>query len=137
MRAFVLLVLHVAAALAQQSGVFNPSSFYSGHGPAVPPSSYLSTASPLTTASASASNASSSSHKTLVSASHASASSSSSIEESIVTSTVDGSVTTVTVTNTGALAEQTGGSNAAGREKAVGWAAAAAVAGAMGAAWTC
>ncbi|GAA6041152.1 hypothetical protein JCM8097_004141 [Rhodosporidiobolus ruineniae] len=101
------------------SGVFNPSQT-TAPGPAVSPSSYLPTASPslgaTTTARTNSSSSASKPRTTLVSASHGlwNASETLPANESVVTSTVDGSVTTITVTNT-AAASSTGGSNAAGR----------------------
>ncbi|GAA5887965.1 hypothetical protein JCM6882_000818 [Rhodosporidiobolus microsporus] len=114
---------------------FNPTTFLTAPGPALPPSSYLTGTSLATATTASVVS------RTLISASHASNSSLSmtssgtpSLSESVVTSTVDGSVATVTITNSAAP------DNAAGRiggGATSAWVAAAGVAGAMavGGAW--
>ncbi|GAA5999870.1 hypothetical protein JCM10207_005949 [Rhodosporidiobolus poonsookiae] len=93
--------------------LFNPSAYPSLPGPAIPPSSYLSA---LPTASSGSNSNSSRSWSTLVEASHPSGwntSATQSDDETIVTSTVDGSVATVTVTNTDAPSATEGGNAAA------------------------
>ncbi|GAA5871461.1 hypothetical protein JCM8547_001349 [Rhodosporidiobolus lusitaniae] len=115
--------LSTSSSSSASRGLFNPSTLQTAPGPALPPSSYL-TSLPSSTSSSPFSSSSSapSSRKTLISASswnssaHAATSTGSqSLEEIVVTETVSGSVTTETITNTAAEASSTGGSNAAAR----------------------
>ncbi|GAA6055343.1 hypothetical protein JCM3770_005300 [Rhodotorula araucariae] len=105
---------------------FDPSRFPTGHGPALPPSSVNNT---LISDLPSSTSASVPPRTTLISASHTFPSLSGS--EYVITSTVDGSVATVTVTNTAEAAVGTNGSSGAGT-RAAGWAAALAGAAAAG-----
>ncbi|BGP48628.1 hypothetical protein JCM10450v2_004504 [Rhodotorula kratochvilovae] len=113
--------------LSRSATAFDPSRFTTGHGPALPPSysingTLLPTSSSRFDLPSSTAASAPSPRTTLISASHTFPSLDPSASEYVVTSTVDGSVATVTVTNTAEAALGVDGSSGAGGRRAARWA---------------